>query len=127
MSLRPAQVLRRLLAEPPRLAASEASRACVHALVERASVSPASTSYGPHRVGDLVEDVAAVHRVQDAQEEVEIHLQARLRRRTGSSPPDCWKSITRKPSKPELRSASRYSASYMPKRHGPQAPAVKKM
>ncbi len=43
------------------------------------------------------------------------------------SPPDCWKSMTRKPSKPELRSARRYSASYMPNRHGPHAPAVMKM
>ena len=40
-------------------------------------------------------------------------------------PPDCWNSSTRKPSKPELRSARRYSASYMPKRQGPHAPAVK--
>src|SRR4030067_1125448 len=32
------------------------------------------------------------------------------------SPPSCWKSSTRKPSKPELRSARRYSASYMLKR-----------
>ena len=42
------------------------------------------------------------------------------------SPPDCWNRMTRKPSKPELRSARRYSASYMPKRHGPHAPAVMK-
>ena len=43
------------------------------------------------------------------------------------SPPDCWNRMTRKPSKPELRRARRYSASYMPKRQGPQAPAVTKM
>ena len=41
-------------------------------------------------------------------------------------PPDCWKSRTRKPSKPAFRRARRYSASYMPKRHGPQEPAVTK-
>jgi hypothetical protein len=35
-------------------------------------------------------------------------------------------SNTRKPSKPAFFSAKRYSASYMPKRHGPHEPAVKK-
>ncbi len=39
-------------------------------------------------------------------------------------PPCCWNSSTRKPSKPESRSALRYSVTYVPKRHGPQAPAV---
>ena len=34
--------------------------------------------------------------------------------------------MTRKPSKPASRSALRYSVTYMPKRHGPQAPAVRK-
>jgi hypothetical protein len=42
-----------------------------------------------------------------------------------ASPPCCWKSITRKPSKPASRSALRYSVTYMPKRQGPQAPAVR--
>ena len=41
-------------------------------------------------------------------------------------PPFCWKSTTRKPSKPASRSALRYSVTYMPKRQGPQAPAVTK-
>ena len=35
-------------------------------------------------------------------------------------------SSTRNPSKPAFFNAKRYSASYMPKRHGPQEPAVKK-
>ncbi len=39
-------------------------------------------------------------------------------------PPVCWNSSTRKPSKPASRSALRYSVTYMPKRHGPHAPAV---
>jgi hypothetical protein len=42
------------------------------------------------------------------------------------SPPFCWNSITRKPSKPASRRALRYSVAYMPKRQGPQAPAVRK-
>ena len=34
--------------------------------------------------------------------------------------------MTRKPSNPASRSALRYSVTYMPKRHGPHAPAVRK-
>src|SRR5579859_4232991 len=40
-------------------------------------------------------------------------------------PPVCWKRTTRKPSNPASRSALRYSVTYIPKRQGPQAPAVK--
>ena len=42
-----------------------------------------------------------------------------------SSPPVWEKRRTRNPSNPELRSASRYSDSYMPNRHGPHPPAVR--
>ena len=40
-------------------------------------------------------------------------------------PPFCWNNNTRNPSKPPSRKALRYSVAYMPKRHGPQAPAVR--
>ena len=42
------------------------------------------------------------------------------------TPSFCWNSSTRKPSKPAFCKARRYSDSYMPKRHGPHEPAVKK-
>src|ERR1022692_4341446 len=42
------------------------------------------------------------------------------------TPSFCWKRNTRKPAKPAFCRARRYSDSYMPKRHGPHEPAVKK-
>ena len=59
------------------------------------------------RVGDFVHHVAAVQRVEDAEEEIEVHLQAGfgvgLAQTAG-----LLNSRTRKPSNPALRSASRY-------------------
>jgi hypothetical protein len=75
-------------------------------------------------VADLVEQVAHEHRVEQAQEEVEVELEPGLDVGLVEAAA-CWNSSTRNPSKPAVRSASRYSASYMPNRHGPQAPAVR--
>ena len=50
----------------------------VHALVELAVCFAGVDFVRPHGVGDFVQHVAAIQRVQDAQEEIEIHLQPGL-------------------------------------------------
>ena len=76
-------------------------------------------------MNQVLQRVADVEGVQHAHAEIDGELQSRL---AGSAAVDAFllsKRRTRKPSKPAFCRAKRYSASYMPKRQGPQEPAVK--
>ncbi len=98
----------------------------LHGLFEDAVGLAGVHLVGPNLVGHVVQDVAHVQGVQDGQEEIQVHFQAgfglglvRGRRSAGRAARGTCRN-------PALRRASRYSDSYMPKRQGPQAPAVKK-
>ena len=70
-----AQVLRQVVPELPRLLFAEDLVHVVHDLVELLVGFALHHLVGPDVVSDFVEHVAAVERVEYAQEEVEIHLQ----------------------------------------------------
>ena len=72
----PAQVLGHARFELPRLLLAEDFVQVVHAVVERLIGGAGFDFVRTERVGHLVHHVAAVQRVQDAEEEVEVHLQA---------------------------------------------------
>ncbi len=76
-------------------------------------------------IDQVINHVAHVQRVQHAHAEVDARTSSPGSPLAALIPSVCWKSKTRNPSKPAFCRANRYSASYMPKRHGPQEPAVK--
>ena len=71
-----AQVLAHALVELPRPLLAEDLVEVIHAFVEHAVGIAGVDFVGTKRVGHLVHHVAAVEGVEDAEEEVEIHLQA---------------------------------------------------
>ncbi len=71
-----AQVLRHAFVELPRALLAEDFVHVVHGFVEDAVGLAGVHFVGTNRVGHFVHHVAAVERVEDAEEEVEVHLQA---------------------------------------------------
>ncbi len=126
VSAKPPRYLRHAFVELPRPLLAEHLVQVVHALVEDAVGLAGVHFVGPKRVGHFVHHVAAVQRVEDAQEEVEVHLQAGFGVGLVQAAATAGTAARGSRRSPALRSARRYSASYMPKRQGPQAPAVKK-
>ena len=82
---------------------------------------------GADAVAERVEHVAGDERLHDAPRRTSGSARGPTPRRSpASGRPSAGRGTTRKPSKPASRSALRYSVTYMPKRHGPHAPAVRK-